>query len=267
MSQRRAGRSGVLTFTTDFGTRDHYVGAMKGVVAAVAADVRVLDICHEIPSFGIAEGAYAIAQAYPYYPRGTVHVVVVDPGVGSSRHPLAVSAEGHLFVAPDNGVLSQVLEGGRRFEARRIELRHGLASVSRTFHGRDLFAPAGARLAAGLAFEDIGPPMSDPLLPPPGDGRRPAGRVLHVDRFGNVVTSFRRADLATGACLAVGGRTVCERFEAYASAREGALFLIEGSSGYVEVSLNQGSAAKKLAVRTGADVRLVGGGRRVGCEG
>ena len=140
---------GLLTLTTDFGISDHYVGAMKGVVAAIAPDVRVVDITHQVARFDVAAAAFAIAQAYSYFPSGTVHVVVVDPGVGSARRPIVAQADGHLFVAPDNGVLSQVLEAAEAVEARLILPHHGLTALSRTFHGRDLFAPVGARLASG----------------------------------------------------------------------------------------------------------------------
>ena len=253
-SQRR---SGVLTLTTDFGSRDHYVGAMRGVVASVSPAIRVFDITHEIPHFEIVAGGYALAQAFPYYPPGTVHVVVIDPGVGSSRLPLAVAAAGHFFVAPDNGVLSQVLDSSGPFSARRVDERHGLKRLSQTFHGRDLFAPAGARLAAGLPFEEIGSPVPAPVRLAPADATSGEGLVLHVDSFGNVVTSFREADLPAGAGMAVGGEVVRARARSYADADAGRLFLIVGSSGYLEISLNQGSAATSLGVRAGAAVRRV----------
>lgn len=249
-------RSGAVTLTTDFGTRDHYVGAMKGVIATLAPRVTVFDITHGIPEFDVSEGAFAIAQAYRFYPLGTVHVVVVDPGVGSVRRPIAVAAEGHIFIAPDNGVLSQVLESAESFEARMLAFRHGHGSLSHTFHGRDLFAPAGARLAAGLSFDEIGDRVSDPSLLPPVAVARGAGRVLHVDGFGNVVTSFREGDLPERTGLEVGFVTVRLRSTSYATVPEGQLFLISGSSGYVEVSLNRGSAADALGVRAGAPVTL-----------
>ena len=250
--------AGVLTLTTDFGTRDHYVGAMKGAVMSVAPQVRVFDISHEIPSFDVAEGAFAIAQSFPHYPDGTVHVVVVDPGVGSNRRPVAVAAGGHWFVAPDNGVLSQVLEAAGRFEAREVDLRHGLPRMSTTFHGRDLFAPVGARLAIGLPFDEIGPEATALVRMDPAAASDGCGRVLHVDRFGNLVTSFRASDLPEGASLALGDRNVSSRASAYASIPAGRLFLIVGSSGYVEVSMNRGSAADALGVRAGEAVTLVG---------
>lgn len=251
-------RSEVVTLTTDFGTRDHYVGAMKGVIATLAPRVAVFDITHGIPEFDVSEGAFAIARAYRFYPLGTVHVVVVDPGVGSSRRPIAVATEGHLFIAPDNGVLSQVLESAESFEARTLASRHGHGSLSHTFHGRDLFGPAGARLATGLAFDEIGERVSDPFLLPPVAVARGAGRVLHVDGFGNVVTSFQDVDLPARTGLKVGSATIRLRSTSYATVPEGQLFLIAGSSGYMEVSLNRGSAADALGVRAGAPVTLSG---------
>ncbi|MDE0629282.1 MAG: SAM-dependent chlorinase/fluorinase [Bryobacterales bacterium] len=250
--------AGVLTLTTDFGTRDHYVGAMKGAVISVAPQVRVFDISHEIPSFDVAEGAFAIAQSFPHYPDGTVHVVVIDPGVGSARRPVAVAAGGHWFVAPDNGVLSLVLEAAGRFEAREVDLRHGLPRMSTTFHGRDLFAPVGARLAIGLPFDEIGPEATALVRMNPAAASDGCGRVLHVDGFGNLVTSLRASDLPEGASLALGDGTVSARARAYASMPAGRLFLIVGSSGYVEVSMNRGSAADALGVRAGEAVTLVG---------
>lgn len=251
-------RSGVITLTTDFGTRDHYVGAMKGVIATLAPRATVSDITHGIPAYDISEGAFAIAQAYRFYPSGTVHVVVVDPGVGSMRRPIAVAAEGHLFIAPDNGVLSQVLESAESFEARVLASRHGHGSLSHTFHGRDLFAPAGARLATGLPFDEVGDRVSDPFRLPPVTVTQGAGRVLHVDGYGNVVTSFQEVDLPERTGLRVGSVKVRLRSTSYATVPEGQLFLILGSSGYVEVSLNRGSAADTLGVRAGAPVTLSG---------
>ena len=244
----------MLTLTTDFGYRDHYVGAMKGVVASLAPDVQVIDITHDVPSFDIAEGAFAIAQAWPYYPESTVHLVVVDPGVGSLRAPIAAEAGGHLFVAPDNGVLSHVFESAGTFRIRRVDVRHGLETISRTFHGRDLFAPVAARLAAGMPFEEVGTGVAKPVRLPPVGVANGNGIVLHVDRFGNVVTSFRPVDLVDGTGLAVGGSVVRQRADSYADGPQGELFLIMGSSGYVEISLNQGSAARLLRAKAGQRV-------------
>ncbi len=246
----------VLTFTTDFGLRDHYVGVMKGVIASVASGLVVIDITHEVPSFSVDSGAFLIAQSYRWFPAGSVHVVVVDPGVGSERRAVAARADGHLFIAPDNGVLSQVLERARPAAVRMIDPRHGLERLSRTFHGRDLFAPAAARLATGLAFDRIGPTVDDPVLLEPAGVKDGVGRVLHIDTFGSIVTSFRHSDLPHEAALTVGRSTVTARASSYATAPDGELFLIEGSSGYVEVALDQGSAAAALGLKVGAAVRL-----------
>ena len=249
--------SGIVTLTTDFGLGDHYVGAVKGVIAGIAPGIRVIDISHGIPAHDVAEGAFAIAQAWRYFPPGSVHVVVIDPGVGSSRRALAAAAGGHLFVAPDNGVLSQVFEQEPNRELRAIDLRHGLAPVSRTFHGRDLFAPVAARLASGMEFAQVGPPLDDAAMLPPSAPRNGAGRVLHVDGFGNVVTSFRRGDLPTGGGVRLGNLIVSEWADTYADAPGAAPFLITGSSGYVEVSVNRGSAASLAGVRAGAEVSAI----------
>lgn len=256
MRRRLSGLGGFLTLTTDFGAQDHYVGTMKAVVASVAPQVRVIDITHGIPSFDIAEGAFAIAQAYQYSPPGTVHVVVVDPGVGSSRRPIAVKCAGHRFVAPDNGVLSQILHHADSFEARLIDERHGLIAPSQTFHGRDIFAPMGARLAAGLPFEEVGPIIDNLALLPSTEVVDGEGCVLHVDRFGNIVTSFRKHDLHEDGCLRIGDQTVCRWAESYASVAGNGLFLILGSSGFIEVSLNRASAAEALSARAGDSVVL-----------
>lgn len=246
----------VLTLTTDFGTRDHYVGTMKGVVAGICPRATVVDITHEVPAFDIAEGAFAIAQAFRYFPDGTVHVVVVDPGVGSSRRAIAVRAGPHFFIAPDNGVLSQVVEGAGSVEVRRIDWRHGLQMPSRTFHGRDLFAPAGARLLAGLPFAEIGPKTDAWVRLPSAVAADGVGQVLHVDVFGNLVTSFRSEDFPAGAGLEVAGDVITARSESYASMPDGLPCLIDGSSGFVEIAVNQDSAAEILGASAGRRVGL-----------
>lgn len=268
MTAPETGRSPrLLTLTTDFGLTDHYVGTMKGVVAAQAPGIEMVDITHGVPAFDIAEGAFAIAQAYPFFPEGTVHVVVVDPGVGTARRPIAVRACGHLFVAPDNGVLSQVIEDALDHEARQIRVRHGLPSLSDTFHGRDLFAPAGARLAAGLPFGEVGPRVRDLRLLPPARPSEGVARVLHVDTYGNVVTGFRPGDLRAGDCLRLSGVAVCERASSYASVKDGRPFLVTGSSGFLEVSVNRASAARTLGVRAGDSVTIARVGRSADAAG
>jgi hypothetical protein len=255
----------ILTLTTDFGLSDHYVGAMKGVILGICPRAQLVDISHQVTPFEIAEGAYLIAQAYRYFPRKTVHLVVVDPGVGSARRPILMEAAGQYFVAPDNGVLSMVFSR----EKHKIRLisneRLFLKPVSRTFHGRDIFAPVAAHLAAGVAPARIGKLISDYLRPgfekPQRTGKHTwSGRILKIDHFGNIVTNFHLEDFADlerrDFCMAIGAVATGLLLRTYAECAAGELFAIAGSSGYLEVSVNQGSAAARIGCQTGASVEL-----------
>lgn len=257
--------SSIITLTTDFGGADHYAGVMKGVIAGIAPAARVIDISHEISPCHIAHGAFVIAQAYAYFPPGTVHVVVVDPGVGGERRAILAEAGKQFFLAPDNGVLSQVYER-EEYTARAIDVeRFELQPLSRTFHGRDLFAPVAALLSSGKEPSEFGDPISDPCrlestepcLAEPGRWR---GRILNIDRFGNIVTSFPAA-LLEGASKGV--RCVAGDLEAtavaasYCAAEGGRPFLITGSSGFLEISIQQASAAELAGVSIGDAVDLV----------
>ncbi len=235
----------ILTLLTDFGTKDHYAGVMKGVIARISPHARVIDISHEVEPFQIAEGAYLLSQAWRWFPRGTVHVAVVDPGVGSKRRAIAAQAEEHVFVLPDNGLLSLI--GVREPFVREIaDPALMLHPVSRTFHGRDIFAPAAAHLARGTAFEDLGPEVRDWV-------RLPANplSVLHIDRFGNAVTGLRERQT-----VRIGSTLITHFAENYADAPPNELFLIEGSGGYLEISLREGSAAARLGCRVGDPLTL-----------
>ncbi len=262
--------SAIITLTTDFGLADHYVGVMKGVIAGINPDARVIDISHDVSSYQVAHGAFVIAQAYRYFPAGAVHVVVVDPGVGSERRPIVAQAAGQFFVAPDNGVLSQVYEREdhtvRAIDADRFTLK----PTSRTFHGRDLFAPVAARLSKGGRLEQFGEVVDDytrlepttPRLVEPGHWR---GRVLNIDRFGNVVTSFPAELLAESPAefrLVAGSLTVDATAVTYTDAPPDAPFVIAGSSGYLEISINQTSAAQQAGIDLGAVVELKFDGAR-----
>ena len=257
--------SGIVTLTTDFGLADHYVAVMKGVIACTESDIEVIDICHEIPAFSIAEGAFVIARSFGFFPAGTVHVVIVDPGVGTSRRPIVVESAGDYFVAPDNGVLSQVYEEGP-FQARVIDLeRHALQPMSSTFHGRDVFAPVAARLASGLPFEEFGEPAGQCVqlastIPQKTSPGKWLGRILQIDQFGNIVTSFPEKLLPLGGggfLLLAGNLQVSFQAEAYSQAEAGMAFAIVGSSGYIEVSVGQGSAAKLAGAKVGDSIELI----------
>jgi hypothetical protein len=254
----------VISLLTDFGSSDHYVGAMKGVMLGICPEAQLVDITHEIGAYAIAQAAFTISQAWPCFPAGTVHLIVVDPGVGSARRPILAEARGHYFVAPDNGVLSLVKSAARDFRARQISAeRFYRKPVSRTFHGRDIFAPVAAHLAAGVPAGEFGGTIDDLVVLPMSRARQTgpetwSGIVLRIDRFGNIVTSFESDSFEEGRFeVMVGGQRITRFHADYAAAEAGEIFLIHGSSGYIEISINQADAAKVLGVSAGDEVRLL----------
>ncbi|HEY1340130.1 MAG TPA: SAM-dependent chlorinase/fluorinase [Bryobacteraceae bacterium] len=258
-------RKPILTLTTDFGLSDHYVGAMKGVILSICPDATIVDITHEVSPYEIGEGAFAIAQAWSCFPQKTVHVVVVDPGVGTSRRAILVEAAGHYFIAPDNGVLAPIYSEEKSKVRQISNDRYFRKPVSRTFHGRDIFAPVGAHIAAGVPPARIGKLIEDYLKPLPDKPQRSGkrtwnGRVVKIDRFGNIVTNFRAADFPDldrrNFSLAIGPGQVTVLATNYKQCSPGELFLIEGSSGYLEVSTGQGSAARQIGCAVGGPAEL-----------
>ncbi len=258
-------RKPILTLTTDFGLSDHYVGVMKGVILGICPQAQIVDISHEVTPFEITEGAYMIAQSYRHFPKKTVHVVVVDPGVGTSRRPILMEAAGQYFIAPDNGVLSMIYSR----EKHKIRLiandRFYRKPVSRTFHGRDIFAPVAAHVCAGVLPAKVGKPIEDYLRPafekPQRSGKRTwNGRILKIDRFGNIITNFHADEFPNleqrNFVMTIGPREISVITHNYAEAGPGELFVIVGSSGYLEVSVGQGSAAKVIGCETGAAAEL-----------
>jgi S-adenosyl-L-methionine hydrolase (adenosine-forming) len=270
----------LLTLTTDFGLEDAYVGAMKGVVATHAPEVRVVDITHAVAAQDVMEAAWVLRQAVPYFPEGTVHLAVVDPGVGTGRRPIACRIAGHIFVGPDNGLFSLLLGPdvlGPEVPESVVALdRPSLwrtASPSRTFHGRDVFAPLAARLANGARLEDIGTPVPpDSLMRlqwvrPRADEQGVQGWVMHIDHFGNAVTNIPASlvdDHRAGRevrCYA--GSTILDGIrETYASVASGEPLVLVGSTGHLEVSVNSGHAAELLSLIKGSAVSIVFGDRR-----
>lgn len=257
----------IITLTTDFGLSDHYVGTMKGVLLSRCSDLQIVDISHEIRPFSIVAGAYAIDQAVSYFPAGCVHVIVVDPGVGTQRKPLLVEAAGQFFVAPDNGVLSLILHRDSRaivWEISNKELM--LPSPSSTFHGRDVFAPAAVAIACGRAKpDDVGPVIAHPVLltdlfPRQMGQDHWRGIVLSVDRFGNIVTNLKSADFpqlpSRAFTLKLAGFEITEMVQTFGSATSGLCFAYFGSSGFVEIAMNQQSAAELLKVKGGEPLEL-----------
>jgi S-adenosylmethionine hydrolase len=267
MSERR-----VVTFTTDFGLNEPFVGIMHGVVLNTNPEVSVVDISHGVASYDLLDGAWTIAQAYCFFPPRTVHVVVVDPGVGSARRPIVVETSDYIFVAPDNGVLSLVEARESKFSVRHVTAeRYFLQPASQTFHGRDIFAPLAGWLSKGVTPAELGPEISDYVrLTLPEVKRitenRLHGAVLKVDKFGNLITNFSERDVpqmfapATPQfSLTIAGRTVTGLCRSYAEGEEGELFAIVGSSGFLEVAARQASAAEKLEVGVWAAVEVVMG--------
>jgi S-adenosylmethionine hydrolase len=250
----------IITLTTDFGLSDPFVGIMKGVILSIAPEATLVDITHDIPSYDIVEAVLSVESSYRYFPSGTVHVIVVDPGVGSARRPLAAASSGHRFVAPDNGVLSEILDR----EVYHIENDAlFLKPVSKTFHGRDIFAPVAAHLARGMPVASVGSLIDDfirePLPRPRRESDKVVGTVLRVDKFGNIITNIRPADLTSSFAIRVGGKTVTRLCSNFAEASIGEVFAIEGSTGYLELAINRGSAAQYLNAGRGTEIEVESG--------
>ncbi len=255
----------LITLTTDFGQADHFVGAMKGVILGIAPRARIIDITHEISPYELGEAAFVIAQAWRYFPKGTIHVVVVDPGVGGARRPILAAAGGHYFVAPDNGVLTMIYDAAPA-RVREISNARLLGkNVSRTFHGRDVFAPAAAHLARGVPAARFGKLIEDstrfsPLKPTQRSRHVWSGSILKVDRFGNLITNLHIEEFPGVKTRPIELRIGLERVRrlalTYAETEIGERFVIVGSSGYLEVAANQASAAKTLGCGAGAPVEL-----------
>ena len=255
-----------ITLTTDFGTTDHFAGAMKGVIASIAPNAAAVDISHQLTKFDINEAAFFVGEVWRAWPLKTIHVVVVDPGVGSSRRPILIEADGQYFVGPDNGVFSFVMKQAKKWSARELtNVKYFRQDVSRTFHGRDIFAPVAAHLASGVRPAQLGKKVADPLqlaLPVPERTSRRGftGTILKVDHFGNLITNFLSSDfpaIQTSPFEAVVGLETVRRLALhYSECDPGEYCMIEGSSGYLEISLSQDSAAKRLGCSSGAPVEL-----------
>ncbi|MEW6751068.1 MAG: SAM-dependent chlorinase/fluorinase [Candidatus Latescibacterota bacterium] len=252
----------IITLTTDFGLQDYYLAAMKGVILGIAPAACLVDVTHEVPAQDVRRAAFVLRHAACWFPAGTVHLAVVDPGVGTARLGLAVRAQGQLWVGPDNGLFT-FLWRAPDLEVRAISPGELTAPPpSATFHGRDLFAPAAAHLASGVALGRLGPPVARPQTLPQLDPLRAAGRtegqVVHVDRFGNLVTNIGIADLP-GPPERVrvrpgGGREVRGLARTYGDAPAGELLALIGSAGLLEISVGGGSAAALLGAGPGQPV-------------
>jgi S-adenosylmethionine hydrolase len=255
----------IITLTTDFGSSDHFVAVMKGVIARIHPGARVIDVTHEVNPYQTGEAAFVLAETYRWFPRGTVHVVVVDPGVATARRPVLARAAGQFFLAPDNGVLSMVLAREKHTVRAVTAERLFLAPVSATFHGRDIFAPVAARLAKGLPPARLGPLIHDYLRLDSHKVVRTGkrfwtGAVVKIDRFGNLITNFHIDEFPAMRerpfAFAIGTRSLTRLVSTFAEGPPGEPVLVVGSSGYIEVAVNQGCAARLLGVASGAPAEL-----------
>jgi S-adenosyl-L-methionine hydrolase (adenosine-forming) len=269
---------GPICFLSDFGLEDGYVGVVEGVLLSICPGARVVGLSHAVPPQDVRTGAFILMTAVPYFPPGTVYLAVVDPGVGTDRPAIAVEAGGYSFVGPDNGLLSWALlrlarttglplapEGGTLRVGRGVtavtlaESRFWRAPVSATFHGRDVFGPVAAHLAGGVPLAALGPPIDAiralPLPAPLRDGDAVRGSVIHVDRFGNLITNVESSDVPPRAAVEIGGRAIAGLSPHFQ--QEAELIALIGSSGLLEIAVPNGSAAALLGLGAGASVSLI----------
>lgn len=254
----------LITILTDFGTKDSFVGAMKGVIASICPKVHVVDITHEVSPQNILEGALSLKFATPYFPKGAIHLAVVDPGVGSARRAIAIETEKAVFVGPDNGLLTLAAHDQKIRRVIHLTNRNFfLEPVSRTFHGRDVFAPVAAHLARGISLSRFGKKIKDfTKLRLPAVRKRAKiieGDIIFCDRFGNLVTNISEKILGKGnnLRLSVGRRKIFGLCESYSETRVGGLLAMLGSSGFLEISRREGSAQKALKAKAGDPVKIV----------
>lgn len=253
-----SGHCCLITLLTDFGTVDWFAGTMKGVIAALAKDTRVIDLTHEVPPGDIRAGAFSLKAAYRFFPKGTVHVAVVDPGVGSNRRAIAVQTADYFFVGPDNGLLSWALRNEKVKSIRSVEnADYFLRPISSTFHGRDIFAPVAAHLSSGVPLAKIGPAQDDlvrlPWPSPKATRRGIQGQILYFDRFGNAITNLDGASLrARGHSrikIRVRGKLVCCLATHYHAVPPGKPVAMIGSTDLLEIAINEGRAVEQLKLR------------------
>ena len=260
----------IVTLTTDFGISDHFVGTIKGVILEINPEAEIIDISHSVQAFDVLDGALAIAQAYSYFPASTVHLVVVDPGVGTARRPIILSTERHHFVAPDNGVLSLIYGREERVHVRHVTAQHYfLQPISNTFHGRDIFAPVASYLSKGVDSEKFGDEITDYVKfnapkPKPVDQQTMKGVVLKADRFGNLITNITSQDAPmlfgenpAPFKIVIGKHEITDIKTSYAEGEPGEVFAILNSMGYLEIAANRAPAAQIVGTAKGTEVSIL----------
>jgi S-adenosyl-L-methionine hydrolase (adenosine-forming) len=256
----------IITLLTDFGTKDGFVGTMKGVIWKIDPTIQIADISHEIAPQNIMEGAIALWRAVPFFPEGTVHIAVVDPGVGTSRRPMAAHIGSQLFVGPDNGLFTPIIEDAKKFgqPMRFVHLdnpAYWLPNVSHTFHGRDIFAPVGAHLASGFSIDKVGSVFTDPrLIPLMKPEKTSTGFNAHItviDIFGNLTTDLSATEFAgKGIEVTIKGRVIDGLSTSYGHRDPGQLVTLVDSENFLEVAVVNGNAAKQLDAKVGDLVKV-----------
>ena len=265
-------RRQVITLTTDFGLTDHFVGVMKGVILNINPDAEIVDLTHNINAYDIFDAAFTLAQSYRFFPSNTIHLVVVDPGVGTARRPILARTMDYKFVAPDNGVLSLIYEREEALEVRHVTADHYfLNPVSNTFHGRDIFAPIVGWLSKGVEIDKFGDPITDfakfsPPKPKQVSDKLLKGVVLKIDKFGNIITNLSPQDVPQLFSenpppfkIIVNEQEITRLNLAYSMGKPSEIFAMVGSSGFLEICTNRGSAAKTLNVARGAEIGVMMG--------
>lgn len=258
--------SGIITITTDFGETDPYVASMKGVILSINPDARIVDVTHQIPASSIQEGALIIKEVYPYFPSGTVHLGVIDPGVGSKRRPIAILADNHFFVGPDNGLFWPAIEKRKNLRVvHLINKNYWMNKISSTFHGRDIFAPVSAYLSRGVNLSLLGKKIDDPAtlesrLPLKKNGDL-VGEVIRVDNFGNLITNITKEQLSPylsckGFTIKIGNLILKKISNTYNDVPEGRPLALVGSSDLLEISINMGKAANSLGEKLGIGTKV-----------
>jgi S-adenosylmethionine hydrolase len=250
----------IITLLTDFGVRDWFVPSMKGVMLGIAPHAQIVDLTHEIPSQDVRAGAFLLAAAAPAFPKGTIHVAVIDPGVGSRRKAVAVKTRNHVFIGPDNGLLSLALQREKGLGIRTLQNERLFRNpVSHTFHGRDVFAPVAAHLASGGKFSDLGPrqktirPLAMPA--PTRTGKVIRGEIIYIDHFGNLITNISSDELEENSAIRVGRHSIHGISPSYSEVKRGALVAVVNSLGLLEIGLRDGNAARSSHLKLGTLVR------------
>lgn len=244
----------MIALLTDFGTKDYFVGAMKGAILSINENAKIIDITHEIEPQNIASASFTLRVCYKNFPQKTIFVAVVDPGVGSNRRAILVETEHYYFIAPDNGLLSFVYEEAESFRVFELTNEKYFAEkVSATFHGRDLFAPFAAHLSKGISANEFGAEIQE-FTQNSTENNEP--KIIHIDRFGNLITNLKRENLPENFALEIGGKRIEKLQNFYAEAAKSEVFMIFGSAGFLEIVVFQDSAQEILNAKNGQVVKV-----------